>query len=56
MTNLLNTFLNTSIGFDPFYDGRDNWLTSKPSYPFYNIKKESENKYISTRIKRRIKL
>ena len=46
MTNLLNTFLNTSIGFDPFFDGRDNWLTSKSSFPFYNIKKESENKYI----------
>jgi molecular chaperone IbpA len=46
MTNLLNTFLNTSIGFDPFFDGRDNWLTFKSNYPFYNIKKESENKYV----------
>ena len=46
MTNLLNTFLNTSIGFDPFFDGRDNWYKAKSSYPFYNIKKESENKYI----------
>ena len=46
MTNLLNTFLNTSIGFDPFFDGRDNWLTFKSNYPFYNIKKESDNKYV----------
>jgi molecular chaperone IbpA len=46
MTNLLNTFLNTSIGFDPFFDGRENWYKAKSSYPFYNIKKESENKYI----------
>jgi len=46
MTNLINTFLNTSIGFDPFFDGFDNWIKPKSSYPFYNIKKESENKYV----------
>ena len=46
MTNLINTFLNRSIGFDPFFDGFDNWITPKSNFPFHNIKKESENKYI----------
>ena len=45
MTNLINTFLQNSIGFDPFFDGFDNWITPRSSFPFYNIKKESENKY-----------
>ena len=46
MTNLINTFLNRSIGFDPFFDGIDNWITPRSSFPFHNIKKESDNKYI----------
>jgi len=46
MTNLINTFLNSSIGFDPFFDGFDNWITPRSGFPFYNIKKESENKYV----------
>jgi len=46
MTNLINTFLQNSIGFDPFFDGIDNWITPRSSFPFHNIKKESDNKYI----------
>ena len=46
MTNLLNTFLNSSIGFDPFFDGFDNWQTLTSKFPFYNIKKESDKKYV----------
>ena len=46
MTNLINTFLNSSIGFDQFFDGFDNWQTLKPKFPFYNIKKESDSKYV----------
>jgi molecular chaperone IbpA len=45
MTNLLNTFLNTSIGFDPFFDGHDNWITPRSGFPFHNIKKVSDKKY-----------
>ena len=46
MTNLINTFLQNSIGFDPFFDGIDNWITPRSSFPFHNIKKESDNKYV----------
>ena len=46
MTNLINTFLNSSIGFDPFFDGFDNWITPRSGFPFYNIKKESDKKYV----------
>jgi len=46
MTNLINTFLQNSIGFDPFFDGIDNWTTPRSSFPFHNIKKESDNKYV----------
>ena len=46
MTNIINTFLQNSIGFDPFFDGIDNWITPRSSFPFHNIKKESDNKYI----------
>ena len=46
MTNLINTFLQNSIGFDPFFDGIDNWISPRSSFPFHNIKKESDNKYV----------
>ena len=46
MTNVINTFLQNSIGFDPFFDGIDNWITPRSSFPFHNIKKESDNKYV----------
>src|SRR6056300_1182049 len=46
MTNIINTFLQNSIGFDPFFDGIDNWITPRSSFPFHNIKKESDNKYV----------
>ena len=46
MTNLINAFLNSSIGFDSFFNESDLRIEPKSSYPFYNIKKESKNKYV----------
>ena len=46
MTNLINSFLKyNSIGFD-FLNDLEHWVDYKPSYPFYNIKKEDEDKYV----------
>ena len=44
MTNLINTFLQNSIGFDPFLDIQVDH--PKSGFPFHNIKKESDKKYI----------
>lgn len=45
MTNFINTFLNNSIGFD-FLNDFEHWGSYKPSYPFYNIKRQGDKKYV----------
>jgi molecular chaperone IbpA len=45
MTNL-STFLNNAIGFDDMFD-RFNYLSTVNSgFPHYNIRKETEGKYV----------
>ena len=45
MTNIINTFLNNSIGFDKFFDDFSIDHLPRSGFPFYNIKRISEDKY-----------